>query len=249
MITVLVTGGFDPIHSGHISYLNEARKLGDRLIVGINSDSWLERKKGRAFMPIAERVSIIENLKAVDGVILFNDDDGTAIEAIKNAQQLYPNDQIIFANGGDRNITNTPEMLMKDVIFKFGIGGGKQNSSSWILDEWKASKTERPWGYYRVLYDMDGTKVKELTVMPNCTLSMQKHQYRNEFWMISEGRCQVDQAMASGYALPTATLSKHDQISIPKGEWHRLYNPFDFPCKIIEIQYGSYCSEDDIVRR
>ena len=103
---VLTTGGFDPIHSGHISYFEEAKKLGDKLIVGVNSDGWLERKKGRSFMPITERTTIIQNLKMVDGVILFNDDDGSAIEAIKNVQKLYPNDHIIFANGGDRTAKN-----------------------------------------------------------------------------------------------------------------------------------------------
>ena len=81
---VLVTGGFDPIHGGHIDYFNAAKKLGDLLIVGVNSDSWLERKKGQSFMPITERVKIIENLKMVDRCMLFNDNDNSAIEAIKN---------------------------------------------------------------------------------------------------------------------------------------------------------------------
>ena len=87
MKIVIVTGGFDPVHSGHIAYLKAARELGDRLIVGVNSDQWLERKKGKSFMPVTERVSIIENLKPVDSVLLFNDDDGYAVEAIKNARQ------------------------------------------------------------------------------------------------------------------------------------------------------------------
>ena len=168
MNIVLVTGGFDPLHSGHIAYFEAAKKLGDKLIVGCNSDAWLERKKGRAFMPITERTTIIQNLRMVDGVILFNDDDGSSIEAVKNVQNLFPNDQIIFANGGDRTAGNIPEMACKDVIFKFGVGGDdKRNSSSWILEEWKAPKTERTWGYYRVLHE-DGqqVKVKELTVNP-----------------------------------------------------------------------------------
>ena len=84
MKVVLVTGGFDPLHSGHMEYFNAARALGGKLIVGGNSDAWLKRKKGKAFMPITERTSIIQNLKMVDHCILFNDDDDTAIEAIKN---------------------------------------------------------------------------------------------------------------------------------------------------------------------
>ena len=140
MTIVLVTGGFDPIHKGHIAYFNAAKKLGDKLIVGMNSDAWLTRKKGRPFMPIDERVTIIQNLKMVDEVILFDDTDGSAIEAIKNVRTLFPNDSIIFANGGDRVEGNTLELSLKDKNLKFvwGVGGtNKMNSSSWILNKGK----------------------------------------------------------------------------------------------------------------
>ena len=82
MTTVLVTGGFDPLHSGHIAYFKEARTLGNKLVVGVNSDEWLARKKGRAFMPLAERVAIIKELSIVDKVIAFDDSDDTANQAI-----------------------------------------------------------------------------------------------------------------------------------------------------------------------
>lgn len=140
MKVVLVTGGFDPVHSGHISYFKSAKLLGDKLIVGINSDSWLERKKGRAFMPCPERVTVIENLAMVDGVILFNDNDNTAIEAIKNVQRLYPNDTIIFANGGDRTKDNIPELAIDGVDFVFNVGNDKTISSSQLLDTWTSSQ-------------------------------------------------------------------------------------------------------------
>ena len=134
---VLVTGGFDPLHSGHLAYFREARKLGDKLMVGINSDSWLERKKGKNFLPISERYEIVSSLKFVDNCILFNDEDDTAIEAIKNIKMLFPYSQIIFANGGDRTGENIPEMIFEDVIFTFGVGGNnKKNSSSRILQKW-----------------------------------------------------------------------------------------------------------------
>jgi cytidyltransferase-like protein len=250
MKIVLVTGGFDPLHSGHIEYFKEARQLGDKLIVGLNSDAWLARKKGRAFMPGYERSAIIENLKMVDGVILFNDDDNTASEAIKNVKQLYPNDQIIFANGGDRNAGNIPEMLIPDVLFKFGVGGtNKANSSSWILDEWKAPKTERPWGYYRILHEVPGMKVKELTINPGKQLSMQRHNLRAEFWVVSEGRANVNSMMPGGYALPTTELAKHEQFKVPVNEWHQLTNPYLEPCRIVEVQYGKECNEADIERQ
>ena len=74
-IIVLVTGGFDPIHSGHIAYLKDAKKLGDKLIVGVNSDQWLTQKKGSPFLPIEERIEIVSNLSVVDKAIEFNDDE------------------------------------------------------------------------------------------------------------------------------------------------------------------------------
>ena len=140
---VLVTGGFDPLHSGHLAYFKAAKKLGDKLIVGINSDSWLERKKGKNFLPLNERYEIVSALKYVDNCILFNDEDDTAIEAIRNVIMLYPFDRIIFANGGDRVEGNTPEedaklFPEKEIIFQYGVGGlDKKNSSSWILQKWE----------------------------------------------------------------------------------------------------------------
>jgi cytidyltransferase-like protein len=247
---VLVTGGFDPIHSGHIEYFKSARALGDVLIVGINSDDWLIRKKGRPFMPWTERNGIVSNLDPVDATIKFDDTDGSAVDAIHKVKELYPNDRIIFANGGDRTKDNIPEMVFDDVEFVFGVGGeNKMNSSSWILEEWKAPKTERQWGYYRVLHDVKGCKVKELTVEPGKSLSMQKHELRSEYWIVSEGKCDVASMMGNGYQLPTKTLEKHNSLSILVGDWHQLVNPYDEPCRIVEIQYGQACVEEDIERR
>jgi cytidyltransferase-like protein len=245
---VLVTGGFDPLHSGHIDYFKEAKRLGDILVVGVNSDSWLQRKKGREFMPSYERVQIIENLKMVDHCILFNDTEDHAIEAIHNVKIMYPNSEIIFANGGDRTAENIPEMAELDVKFEFGVGGyNKKNSSSWILEEYKAPKTTRPWGYYRVLHEVPGTKVKELTINPGQSLTMQRHYDRDEHWHVSEGRCHVDFEDATTES--HIKLKTHDQFTIKAECWHRLHNPYDAPCKIVEIQYGIACDEDDIERR
>ena len=251
---VLVTGGFDPLHSGHIAYFKAARELGDHLVVGINSDEWLTRKKGRPFMPFAERAAIIKELSCVDEVIGFNDSDDTACAAIYQVLATKGSSwKLIFANGGDRTNKNTLEYKMynnhPDVKFVFGVGGSnKANSSSWILEEWKAPKTERQWGYYRVLHEVEGTKVKELTVDPGKSLSMQRHEYRAEHWMVSEGECVVNSKMPNGYALPPKHLTKHQAFDIPLGEWHQLTNPFDVPCRIVEIQYGTQCVENDIER-
>jgi D-beta-D-heptose 7-phosphate kinase/D-beta-D-heptose 1-phosphate adenosyltransferase len=250
MKIVLVTGGFDPIHSGHIEYFKAARQLGDKLIVGLNSDSWLTRKKGQPFMPITERMSVIENLKMVDHCVIYDDNDGSSIEAINNVRTMYPNDTIIFANGGDRTATNVPEMIVKDVEFKFGVGGeSKMNSSSWILREWKQPKTLRSWGYYRILHDVQGCKVKELTVEPGQSLSMQRHFKRHEFWHVTEGKCLLEQKLPGGYTLSPLEMSTFKQVQIPQGDWHRLSNPYDVPCKIVEIQYGEACDEEDIERQ
>ena len=252
MKVVVVTGGFDPVHSGHIAYFEAAKQLGDILVVGLNSDAWLERKKGKAFMDIYEREKIISSLRVVDKVVCYPDADGSSRNAITGVRAMYPDATIVFANGGDRTHTNIPEMDVKDdnLTFAFGVGGEqKMNSSSWILDEWKAPKTERPWGYYRVLHEAPGTKVKELTVEPGQSLSMQRHRDRNELWHVVEGHCNVYSILNLGHKLPPRSLGPHDQIDIPVGEWHQLSNPFSSPCRLIEIQYGDQCKESDIERK
>ena len=142
---VLVTGGFDPLHSGHISYFKSAKAIAplSPLAVGLNSDDWLRSKKGKPFMPINERISIVRELKMVDAVIEYDDSDNTSNSAIEQLLQIY--DKVIFANGGDRHNENVPEYEMfKDdnkVIFLWAVGGvNKLNSSSWILSEWENKK-------------------------------------------------------------------------------------------------------------
>lgn len=250
----LVTGGFDPIHSGHIAYFEEARKLGDELWVGVNSDSWLERKKGRAFMPFEERSSIIKNLKMVDNVIEFDDENNTASGAIAWVLSKEPESTVLFCNGGDRTAQNIPEQRQFEgndrVVFYFGVGGeNKKNSSSWILEDYKYPKTNRPWGYYRVLFGVGNeVKLKELTVDPGKSLSMQRHQHRAEHWFVSEGTATVNTINVSTDCELLAELSAHQSLRIDEGQWHQLVNNTDKPLKLIEIQYGENCIEDDIER-
>lgn len=250
---VLVTGGFDPLHSGHIAYLKAARKLGSQLVVGINSDEWLERKKGKAFMPWEERAVIISELKDVTRVINFDDSDGTAKDAIRKVRKIYDNEHIIFANGGDRTSINIPEMdtNVENISFEFGVGGeDKVNSSSWILQEWKAPKTERSWGYYRILHENNPeVKVKELTVDPGKHLSMQRHKKRAEHWFVSEGEASVYTLNVSTDLELRGKYKTHESLHIGKTEWHMLSNETNKPLKIVEIQYGEECVEDDIERR
>ena len=96
---ILVTGGFDPIHSGHIAYFKDAKKLGNKLVVGVNSDNWLIKKKGSAFLPIQERIEIISNLSVVDATIEFEDDEyQSASNAIQKVLEIYPDDKIKSTN-------------------------------------------------------------------------------------------------------------------------------------------------------
>jgi cytidyltransferase-like protein len=254
MKIILVTGGFDPIHSGHIAYFKAARALGDRLIVGLNSDEWLTRKKGRAFMPWNERLCVVNNLSMVDEVYTFDDEDGSARHFIQQVRAHYPTAELIFANGGDRTSANIPEMDVMDnnLAFVFGVGGeDKKNSSSWILTEWKSPRTERAWGYYRVLHEVgENTKLKELTVMPRQCLSMQRHDSRAEFWFVAQGEATVytlDEASTDQEVRCELTMHEHTFIRV--NEWHQLCNETDQPLKLIEIQYGERCVEEDIVRR
>jgi mannose-6-phosphate isomerase-like protein (cupin superfamily) len=92
-------------------------------------------------------------------------------------------------------------------------------------------------------------KVKELTVNPGQTLSMQRHRHRSEYWIVTEGIAVVNREMNSGYALPSVILEKHDEFHIDVYEWHQLSNPHHIPCKIVEIQYGKECNEEDIERK
>ena len=252
---VLVTGGFDPLHSGHIAYFNAARELGDWLVVGVNSDAWLSRKKGRAFMPWKERAAIIEALKCVDQVIEFDDSNDSATEAIKYVLDFWKSgEKIIFANGGDRSEGNILEMLSVSdprLSFKFGIGGeNKANSSSWILDEWKTQKTERDWGYWRVLDDKPekGYKVKELVIYPGKSLSDQRHFIRSEQWNILEGEVKMTTEW-DGRQEITYLKPGNMPYEIAKEVWHLPSNPGETNAHVLEIQRGEACVEEDIERR
>ena len=106
---VVVSGGFDPLHKGHIRLFNEAKKLGHKLVCGLNSDKWIIRKKGEVSMNFGERTEIVSSLRAVDEVISFNDMDDTAINLLTRVQSIYPECSICFANGGSMEEKNTPE--------------------------------------------------------------------------------------------------------------------------------------------
>ena len=252
----IVSGGFDPLHSGHIDYIVNASTRCDFLYIGPNSDQWLIRKKGSFFMPWEERAYIIRRLKLECDfqVIEFNDDDGSAKDLISMADSSATGHEICFMNGGDRTTTNIPEenMTISDkntLSFEFGIGGAhKKNSSSAILDNWKTQKTETRWGFYRVLDDKDTFKTKELVIDPDKSLSDQRHKYRTEHWYVLKGKlCMITEDYAGD--MKSTIMKPHDTMIINAGTWHKAISVGNEPCHVIEIQFGERCEESDIERR
>ncbi len=250
MDIVIVSGGFDPVHSGHIAYFKAAKKLGDRLIVALNSDEWLINKKQKFFMPFLEREIIIKNLYMIDDVIDFEDDDlGSCCNALIKIKKMYPEDNIIFCNGGDRDKSNIPEMIVEGIEFVFGVGGDdKKNSSSWILKNFSYDMEDRVWGKFFNLFSDDVVKVKELIINPKKGLSFQRHFHRSEIWFVSKGSCNINYSEGAPEDTKGKILKKNETMFIKKEAWHQIINPFDEPCHIIEIQYGKETSEEDIER-
>ena len=152
---IIVSGGFDPVHKGHLRMFRDSSWLGHQVIVGLNSDDWLSRKKGKPFMKFEERKELLEGFKYINQVLPFDDSDDTASDLIRRVHTIYNSEahehsysdlpqqgmmdyyQIYFANGGDRGKGNVPEVgICKelDVVMLWGIGGGKIQSSSWLIN-------------------------------------------------------------------------------------------------------------------
>ena len=135
---IAVSGGFDPIHVGHLRMMKQAAKHG-KLTVIINSDKWLTRKKGYVFMPWEERAELISELSCVHRVIEAKDDDRTVCETLR---ELRPD---IFANGGDRGMNSTPEAKFCEELgieLMWNIGGDKVRSSSKLVKEISIKKSK-----------------------------------------------------------------------------------------------------------
>jgi cytidyltransferase-like protein len=145
---ILISGGFDPVHKGHIECINNAKELADEVWIGLNNDAWLKRKKGRSFMDEQERAFIMNSLKNVDWVYIMNPherNDDTAIDFIEKARTKFirehgdlPKGVMAFGNGGDRTQTTTPENSVCDSLgidSVWGLGE-KIQSSSWLLEKY-----------------------------------------------------------------------------------------------------------------
>ncbi|MFA6256734.1 MAG: adenylyltransferase/cytidyltransferase family protein [Candidatus Paceibacterota bacterium] len=133
---VMVSGGFDPVHIGHVRLFQEAKKLGDELVVVINNDNWLRFKKGFAFMSEMDRKEIVESFRFVDRVhITSHEEETTDISVCREIELIRPH---IFANGGDRKQDNIPEYelcnrLGIEMVFNVGDGGKIRSSSELVL--------------------------------------------------------------------------------------------------------------------
>lgn len=242
-----VSGGFDPLHIGHVRLLKAARQLGDKLAVIINNDNWLRAKKGFVFMPQRERMELIRAFPFVDKVILTDHQKGDPDRSVVRAlQKLRPT---IFANGGDRGRMNTPEVML---CKKLGIGvvfnvgrGGKVQSSSWMISAARrpAAETRRPWGRF---YGWDGGRdwyLKTVYVAPGKRLSLQYHHHRAELWTLVDGDATATiEANGKHVRIP---LVKGQIFSVPMRIVHRLESKRGGT--IVEIALGTF-NEDDIVR-
>jgi cytidyltransferase-like protein len=144
-IVVAVSGGFDPLHIGHVRMFEKAKKLGDQLVVILNNDNWLKKKKGWEFMPEKQRKEIIEALRCVDRVVITSHPKNpTDMSVTRELRKIKPD---IFANGGDRKKGNVPEAVVCEQIgckMVYGIGpGGKIQSSSWLLSKYVEQATKK----------------------------------------------------------------------------------------------------------
>lgn len=244
---VAVSGGFDPIHIGHVRMLRAARRLGDRLVVILNNDNWLKDKKGFAFMPQKERVELIKSFPFVDKVVLTDHKSGDTDRSVSRTLRRVRPD--IFANGGDRGKRNTPEMdVCKDlgISMRFNVGqGGKVQSSSWMISTASRDvrRSVRPWGAFYGWDKGKGWYLKTIYVKPDKRLSLQYHHHRSERWVLVAGDATAV-TKEKGKTRKTR-LKVGETFIVPKKMPHRLTSKKGGT--LVEVAIGNF-DEDDIVR-
>ena len=245
---VAVSGGFDPLHIGHVRLFKEARTLGDKLVVIVNNDAWLRDKKGFAFMPQKERAELISSFPFVDKVVITKDKPGGKNLGVREAlARLKP---AVFANGGDRkrekDIPEAGVCRKYGITLIFNVGrGGKVQSSSWMINAARrpASRSVRPWGEY---YGWDSGKrwnLKTIYIKPRMRLSLQYHNSREEWWLLVGGDATA--TVREGKATRTVLLRKGEVFRVRRKQVHRISSRRGGV--VVEVAYGKF-DESDIVR-
>lgn len=146
MKIIITSGGFDPLHPGHVRMFRHAKEQCDYHVVGVNSDKWLVRKKGQYFMPWEYRAELVQSVRWVDEVLSFNDNDNTACDLLHLVREKYPDAKLFFANGGDRTKNNVPEQQTAETLgieLLWGIGGDNKLAASSVLLEQYARKLNK----------------------------------------------------------------------------------------------------------
>jgi cytidyltransferase-like protein len=239
----VVSGGFDPLHAGHVAMMQEARSLCDHLLVLLNSDDWLLRKKGYVSVPYEQRAEVVRTLRCVDAVAIALDDDDTVVKSLRVLRhQAGAGDTVIFMNGGDRGRDNVPEAVVEGVEFLFGVGGeSKMNSSSLINPSGYLARVDRAWGFYEDHFRTGRCVFKTLHLRTGQGTSLQRHQYRSEVWFVDWGEVLVE------IAGRTEVLSVGGSTTVPAKSWHRI-TALRGPAVVREMQFGELCDESDIER-
>ena len=191
----LVSGGFDPIHVGHLRMFQDAKKIADKVILLLNNDEWLIKKKGKPFMNQNQRKEILEEFISISEVIIQTSSEASSSLAIEEFVKKIQINQFVIVMAETEvilKILRETEICDKlNVNLEFGIGGKKIESSSNLTKNYLGEYEKRPWGNYHIIAKNLGYQIKEIKVSMNSKLSLQKHQNRAEFWQIIRGNCKV----------------------------------------------------------
>ena len=250
---IVISGGFDPIHTGHLNLISDAARLTNLLVI-VNNNEFLLNKKGFIFLDEEERLKILSSIVGVDDIFLSIDKDHTVNKSIQYLVDSGKNIKF-FGNGGDRkSCKDIPEAEVckkNNIELVFNLGGEKSQSSSSIAlslydqiqkKDKNTNFVEKPWGYYKTFISEGEYLLKKIFINPGEELSEQSHDYRDEHWIVVSGK------IAVLTDIKIIDKETNDHIFIKKNTKHKIINNSDEPAIIIEVQTGSILSEDDIIR-